>query len=443
MPNSTESLRSTARAIFDEALRSVDAFEAVRRAVSVDGEKLRVVETEYDLRKFSAIYSIAVGKAARPMAKALTDALGQQLMSGVVSAPKSDIELSEHWRTFTGGHPLPNEESFQAARAARAVLEDANDHSSLVIFLFSGGGSALMELPRDERISLKDFQEASRVFVTCGAKIEEINAIRRRLSAIKGGGLDAVLEPHVERVTLLISDTNRGDEANIASGPSLHASDEQSKIEEIIERYDLLSRLPSSVARALTETQPKEKTRLVRRFPYYVLLDNDTAVEAAVKAAEQRGFTVEKIENLVEAEVSEGCARLVQRLIDLKGSSVGPVCLVSGGEFVCKVRGAGFGGRNSEAALRCAIEFSEREENLKNIRVVALHTGTDGIDGNSPAAGAIADETTIARAQKRKMNAADYLARSDSYNFFKTLGDAIEIGPTETNARDLRIFLAS
>lgn len=443
MPNSIESLRLTARAIFNEALQSVDAAEAVRRAVCVNNEVFRVCQSEYELKNFSAIYSIAIGKAAFPMAKALTDVLGQRFTKGVISSPKNVMKLDRGWRSFQGGHPLPNEESFAAARAAREVFEEANKTDSLVVFLVSGGGSALMELPRDERVTLKDFQETSRVLVTCGAKIEEINTIRRRLSAIKGGGLDAMLEPHVERVTLLISDTNRGDEANIASGPTIYARNEQSEAKRIIDLYDLLPQLSSSVVRALNESETKDETRTAQQSPYYVLLDNDIAVEAIAIAAKQRGFTVEKFKDLIEAEVSEGCVQLVQRLIDLKRSTVGPVCLVSGGEFVCKVRGLGKGGRNSEAALRCAIEFSNRANELKNVSLVALHAGTDGIDGNSPAAGAIADETTIERAQKLNMDPDDYLTRSDSYRFFKTLGNAIEIGPTGTNVRDIRILIAS
>lgn len=443
MSDSIESLRLTVRTIFNEALQRVDAFETVSRAVRVDGERLLVCESAYDLKNFSVIYSVALGKAALPMAEALTGTLGQRLTKGVVSSPKSEIKLDRRWSVFQGGHPVPNEESFAAGRAARQLLEEANKTNSLVIFLVSGGGSALMEFPRDERISLKDFQEASHALVTCGARIEEINAIRRRLSAIKGGGLDAVLESHIERVTLLISDTNRGDEANIASGPTIHRRDEQSKIEEIIKRYDLLSRLPPSVSRALSKSNDTEKSKQIHQSPYYVLLDNDAAIEAALTAATRSGFTVEKVKDLVEAQVSEGCTALVQRLIDLKRQTPGPVCLVSGGEFVCRVLGDGIGGRNLEAALRCAIEFSKYEEELKNINVAVLHAGTDGIDGNSPAAGAIADKETIARAQKLNMDAANYLARSDSYSFFNKLGDCIEIGPTGTNVRDVRILIAS
>lgn len=436
----SQNLSSIAREIFDETLKSVDAFEAVRRAVCIEDERLCVVDSVYDLDKFSSVYSVAIGKAASRMAKALDEILEERLTAGVLSAPKGDLNLSKVWRVFHGGHPAPNEESFASARAAFELLKEANETNSPVIFLVSGGGSAMMECLRDERISLEDYQEASRVLVTCGATIAEINAIRKTLSAIKGGGLDAVLDSHIERVTLLISDTNRGNEANIASGPTIHRQDSQTEIKKIIARYDLLSRLPSSVAIALENIDSNESSTK-KQSPYYVLLSNDDAIEAAAKAAERKCFIVEKDYDYIEAKIEEGCAGLIEKLFELKRKTNEPVCIISGGEFVCPVRGDGIGGRNSEAALRSAIEFSKRE--TANIKVAALHAGTDGIDGNSLAAGAIADETTIKRANAIGIDANNFLARSDSYNFFKPIGDTIETGATGTNVRDLRILLAS
>lgn len=443
MISKSQNLSLIAREIFDEALQSVDAFEAVRRAVRVKDDKLRVVDSVYDLDKFSSVYSVAIGKAASQMAKALDEILSERLIAGVVSAPKGDFNLSKAWRVFHGGHPAPNEESFASARAAFELLKEANKTNSLVIFLVSGGGSAMMECLRDEKISLEDYQEASHILVTCGATIAEINAIRRSLSAIKGGGLDAVLDSHIERVTLLISDTNLGNEANIASGPTIHVQDSQTEIKKIIERYDLLSRLPTAVASALKVSTACGSGRVSNESqPYYVLLSNDDAIEAAAKAAERKGFIVEKDFDYIEAEVEEGCAGLIEKLFELKQKTNEPVCIVSGGEFVCPVRGNGIGGRNLEAALRTAIELSKRETANMNV-AASLHAGTDGIDGNSLAAGAIADETTIQRANEIGIDASDFLARSDSYNFFKPLGDTIETGATGTNVRDIRILLAS
>ncbi len=437
MIDESKSLSAIAREIFDESLQRVDPFEAVRRSVRLDeGEILRVADSVYNLKKNPFVYSVAIGKASAKMAKALDEILGERLKAGVLSAPKADLNLSKAWRIFTGGHPMPNKESFESARAAREILTDANKENSLVVFLISGGGSAMMELPRDERISLEDLQKASRVLVTCGATIAEINAIRRRLSAIKGGGLDSILENHVERVTLLISDTNQGDEKNIASGPTIQMID--SDVEEIIARYDLLSRFPLAVVRALNEIiDDKEQNPIPS--PYYVLLSNEDALETAVNSAREKGFVVEKDMDFVEAEVETGCTRLVEKLLRLKEENNKPVCIVSGGEFVCRVRGRdGIGGRNLEAALRSAIHFS----NAKDVNLAALHAGTDGIDGNSPAAGAIADETTIKRANSIGIDAKDFLESSDSYNFFKRLNDVIITEPTGTNVRDIRIFLA-
>jgi glycerate 2-kinase len=179
---------------------------------------------------------------------------------------------------------------------------------------------------------------------------------------------------------------------------------------------------------------------------HHVLLDNEHAQAAAARAARARGFAVELCADLVEAPVESGCRELVERLLRLRRAAQGEqtVCLISGGEFVCPVRGDGVGGRNLEAALRSAIEFQRRADECARagFGVAALHAGTDGVDGNSPAAGAVADETTCARARTAGLDAHAYLARSDAYNFFHALGDTIETGPTGTNVRDLRILLA-
>jgi len=435
-------LRSTVREIFDETVRSVDAGKAVRDAVAVEHNKLRVVENNYDLDEFPFVYSIAVGKAAVSMAEALTNILGQKLKSGVISCLRTETKLTDKWHIFNGGHPLPNEESFASARAAQRLLKDANKTNALVIFLISGGGSAVMDLPRDESVSLENMREASRVLVTCGATIAEINAVRRRLSAIKGGGLISILEPNIKHVSLIISDTNRGDESNVASGPTFPTKPED--ISSIVDKYNLKNKLPLNVLFALDEQLPLCPQHYSENAPYhYVLLDNDTAIESAVKAARSRGFEVLRISDLTEANVDEGCRELVKRLIEALRKKE-RVCLISGGEFVCPVLGNGTGGRNSEASLRCAIEFEKRAEELKtlNAHAVALHAGTDGIDGNSLAAGAIADETTVKRAVQIGLNPENYLARSDAFSFFNALNDLVVTGPSGTNARDVRLLLA-
>jgi hydroxypyruvate reductase len=457
-------LHQAAREIFDEALKSVDAGEAVRRAVQLEGSHLKIVNTTFNLEARPAgIYAVAIGKAARPAASALTEILGEHLTAGVITAPSTEIfktdaattnehtpatiSFNDRWAVFAGGHPLPNRQSLGAARAAFDILRRADDERALVIFLISGGGSAMLELPRDERTTLEELQQMNDALVSCGASIAEINAVRRAASAVKGGGL-ALHAPHCHQVSLIISDTGRGEEATVASGPTFDPPKDAPDAASVIARYKLEARLPESILRAIKEPGGiRTLYSAYTRREHYVLLDNENALEAAAEAARARGFLVDVARDVIEQSISEGCSRLLSRLLDLRCRTVdeeGRFCLISGGEFACPVRGRGAGGRNAESALRWALELDARgveESGLSH--TVALSAGTDGVDGNSPAAGAIADETTVERARHLHLDARSFLDESDAYSFFKALGDSIITGPTGTNVRDLRIMLSS
>lgn len=449
--NELRELRNAAREIFDTALAAVDARRAVLRAVEFDGTTLRVGNELLELGGDAAkVYSVALGKAAAAMASALDERLGKALVAGVLSAPRSDLRLSEHWRVYEGGHPLPNAESLAAARAAFELLRTADDEAgTCVVFLVSGGGSAMLELPRDERLTLEELRETNRVLVTCGAPIDEVNAVRRSLSAVKGGGL-ASHAPRAAQATLVVSDVGTGRAYDVASGPTLTAPPDSPNVADIVMRHRLTSKLPVPVLRALeaaAATHSPAQTSSTAHRSFHVLLDNASACEAAVQAARERGFVVEFARDVVEQHVEEGAAELVLRLSALYARARGRgVCLISGGEFSCPVRGGGTGGRSSETALRVAFEFekvsTERGPRPLPNHLVALCAGTDGIDGNSPAAGSLADETTISRAQSRGLDARKSLDESDAYPLFDQLGDAIVTGPTGTNVRDVRILLA-
>ncbi len=456
MPHDIHGLQFIAREMFDEALREADAGQAVRRAVKLEDECLTIVERCFDLRKLAGVFAIALGKAARPMAAALDEILGAHLARGVVSAPGIDRNLSVRWQQFAGGHPLPNADSLAAGQAAMALLRHAavlspNGRQALVVFLISGGGSAMMESLRVDDVSLADLQAANGLLVNCGATIAEINSVRRAWSRIKGGGLSRAAG-HSLQISLIVSDTNTGDEASVASGPTF-PSISSFDVQDIISRYKLATQFPQSLLNTLMQisreqsfAQPAADAHL-----HHTLLDNDGALKIAARVAVARGFLVQEAPDLVEALIAEGCAQLVSRLLLMqrsyaKNENRRGVCLISGGEFSCSVRGGGVGGRNTEAALRTALDFDREiqlnQSNREPRNFVALYAGTDGIDGNSPAAGALSDDTTLARAHALDMNAQDYLARSDAYTFFAQLGDAITTGATETNVRDVRILLA-
>jgi glycerate 2-kinase len=446
MPNLTQ-LRLAAREIFDETLNAADAAAAVRRNVRFDGLQLRICDTELNLvnRK---VYSVAIGKAACPVAYTLEQILNDSFMEGLVSGPlvpRSSQMPSSRWHRFEGGHPLPNQTSLAAASEAFDLLERANEERALVIFLISGGGSAMLEWPINDDITLEDLRAANKALVNCGASISEINAVRRAFSAVKGGRL-AMQAPDCDQITLIISDVPQGEEWNVASGPTLPPPDNSPRALEVIDRYDLRAHLAENIIRAIETGSGSSQNDFTSLRRHFVLLDNQTALEAAAEAARRRGFTTEIAPDISDQPITEGCKQLLHRLNTLRDKAraeqsggTRALCLISGGEFACPVSGTGLGGRNMETALRLALDQS-----LSNCtHFIALCVGTDGIDGNSPAAGAIVDQTTGERARAIGLDPTGFLDRSDAYSFFVALGDAIATGSTGTNVRDLRILLAT
>jgi hydroxypyruvate reductase len=456
MTNLTQ-LRLAAREIFDETLLAVDAGAAVHRAVHLEGSQLNIRDTTIEIAD-RKVYSIAIGKAAAAMASSLEEILDEKLTAGVISsgaqryraartdAPEPQGFLRRHI-VFHGGHPEPNERSLAAARACFDLLDRANAEHALVVFLISGGGSAMIEWPISEDITLADLRTANKALVNSGASIGEINAVRRAFSAVKGGRL-AACAPNCDQVTLIVSDVPADEERNVASGPSLAPPADAPDARDVIARYNLASQLPETIVRTV-ESEPKlfaEDSRALRR--HFVLLDNRRALEAVAEAARPRGFVTEISSDISDQGITEGCTQLLERLTQLRQQvekapieSVSKlVCLISGGEFACPVRGDGIGGRNLETALRLA--FATNLGLSDDAHFVALCAGTDGIDGNSPAAGAIIDHATIARAKAIGLDPEDSLERSDAYSFFVALGDVVTTGPTGTNVRDLRILLA-
>ena len=459
MTNLTQ-LRTAAREIFDETLRALDPLAALREVAHMNESQLRIGEITIDVghRK---IYSIALGKAARRMAAGIDQLLGDRFSGGVITSNDSGFtasRLSSRWVAFLGGHPEPNESSLAAARASFQLLQRANEERAFVIILASGGGSAMMEWPVNETISLDDLKAANRLLVSGGASISEINSVRRAFSAVKGGKL-AARAPDCDQITLIVSDVPEGEERNVASGPTLAPLSDAPDPREVTDRYSLRTRLPSAIIQAIDNAQPLEPASDAMR-EHHVLLSNSDALQAAANVAHQRGFITETAYDVSDLPIEEGCDLLIKRLEALRakhrnaprnrlearlvppvGTSADSklkhsvVCLISGGEFACPVQGSGIGGRNLESALRLSRSIS--------FGTVALCAGTDGIDGNSPSAGAIVDSTTIDRAATIGLDVEDFLRRSDSYSFFVALGDVIATGPTGTNVRDLRILLAA
>ena len=443
-------LRAEAVSAFEAALRAADAEAAIVRSVrfAESGNVLEIENVEIPIPARTEVYSIAFGKAATAMAKGLNRSLGNRLKRGIVSGPiNGNAELPANWSVFHGGHPEPNEDSLLAAEAAFRMLGEADKRNSIFIFLVSGGGSAMLDLPKNEGMTLADLRSVNQILVTCGATIGEVNSVRRLISRIKGGGLSKAAGS-ARQVSLIVSDTNQDEAFDVASGPTiLTHPPSRTEIRRIMDRYDLKERLPRAALEFIEDELQKDPENAEAQPRFFVLLDNETVIRAADEYLQRCGFVTEVAAlGVVEAEIEEGCRKLVEQLSDLRSRTLPerPVAIISGGEFICPVRGSGVGGRNSEAALRTSIHFDNLRQNEQYLQTafLALFAGTDGIDGNSPAAGAIADDTTVRRAKAASLDPTVSLLQSDSFSFFLKLGDELTVGPTATNVRDLRVLLA-
>jgi hydroxypyruvate reductase len=315
-------------------------------------------------------------------------------------------------------------------------LGTLND-SSLVIFMLSGGGSSIAEKPIEDEISLEDLIATYRVLVHSGAPIAEINAIRKHLSTIKGGRLAQAACP-AQQVSLLVSDVPDNTPDALASGPTLPDSTSIEDCYRIAMQHGMIEQFPESVRwlfqdRALEET-PKSDDPAFHRSRWWTILSNASLVEAAEAEAQQQGFAVTVDNSCDDWDYARAADYLLGRLRGLREKSE-RVCLLSGGEVTVKLTDGGVGGRNQQFALACALKIAGEN-------VTVLSAGSDGIDGNSPAAGAIADGTTLNRAQALGLDGEAQLSRFDAHSFFHAVGDAIVIGPTGNNLRDLRALLA-
>jgi glycerate 2-kinase len=429
-------MRDTAREVFRHALAEASIARAFARHVHCERGALRVREDLYHLQAYSPVLVISIGKAGHTMAEALEQQVGQSTLEGIVACSVESSTQVRAFRYFRGGHPTPNAESIHAANAIRRLL-DAQTAASLVIFLLSGGGSSIVEKPIDDEISLDDLIATYRALVHSGAPIAEINAIRKHLSAVKGGRLAQAAFP-AQQVSLLVSDVPDNTPDALASGPTMPDSTSEEDCYRIAEKHGLLPQLPPSTRElferhALEET-PKSDDQAFYRSRWWTILSNQTAVEEASAAAKRAGFTAHVDNSCDDWDYERAAEYLLKRLRELRRESE-RVCLISGGEVTVKVTNGGTGGRNQQFALACAAKIAG-----ENITV--LSAGTDGVDGNSPAAGAVADGSTMTRARSRGLDAGAALEKFDAYPFFSALGDAIETGPTGNNLRDLRILLA-
>ena len=432
-------LKQLARQIFHETLAAIDVPAAMQRKLRRQGTRIVCGEKTFDLKDFEKIRVVAVGKAAHSTVEGLVFALAPFVgFTGAVAAPSLPKKAVPGLKYFAAGHPLPNEESWKAAEAILTLLRKC-DAKTLVIFLLSGGGSALMELPLDAKQTLEDVQQWHRALVTCGASIDEINTVRKHLSAVKGGRL-ATAAPEATKITLAVSDVPLGKESALASGPTLPDPTTAADTKRIIKEYSLGNKFSPALRKWLDDGKlpetPKPGDTAFRKSYFSLTLGMDDLLHPAHHAAEALGFVTCCDNSTDDWPVEKAAESLLRQLEELRVMHRGRrVALIADGEVSSPVTGNGIGGRNSAFVLACV-------EKIAGEKVAVLSAGTDGIDGNSSGAGAVANGATLERAREAGLNPRDFFERSDAFTFFSRLGDAILTGPTGNNLRDLRILLA-
>ena len=420
-------LRSCARSIFKAALQAADPGQAVARQLARE-----------DFTRYRDIYVLGAGKAGYAMGRAAERVLGRRITRGLLNVKYGHVGALRRIELNECGHPVPDRRGVEGARriaqeAARAGADD------LVLCLISGGASALLPLPADP-ITLDEKQETTKLLLACGADIHEFNTVRKHLSQIKGGQLARLARPATV-VSLLLSDVIGDDLDVIGSGPTAPDASTFARASAILEKYRIFDRVPASVRQRIEAGQrgeipetPKAGDPIFKRVRNIVVGSNRLAVDRAAARAKELGFRTQVLSTFVEGETRD-IARMhaaIAREIVSSGRPVKPpACVITGGETTVTLRGDGLGGRNQEFALAAAIDIA----GLKN--VVVLSGGTDGTDGPTDAAGAIADGNTLSRGPR----AAEFLARNDSYHYFEDLGDLIITGPTNTNVADVRLVL--
>jgi glycerate 2-kinase len=472
-----DSLHATATEIFSGAIAACNISSAFDRRLRFEGNTMHRQLPDgsgpatIDLSCFKRIFVIALGKAAAPMLETLLERMNRRKgLRGICCS--NQLPKSRNWRFryFEGGHPLPNEDSFAAARAALAMLRKAKK-DTLVFFLISGGASALFDLPLDPQITLEETIEFHRLLLGCGAPINEINTLRKHFSAVKAGRL-AMAAPEAAKVSLLLPDVPLRSLDALASGPTSPDHSTVADVRELLAKYNLNAKLPASVRNFFErEDMPESPGNKGWRPPFFpraakseplparrvtsavsmsgedpafrdsvfeLLLSSHDLVENARALAQKAGYYV-AVDNSCDDWDYADAARYLLDLFHTLRAKHKRLCLISVGEVTVTLnRTPGAGGRNQQFVMACALEL----EKYLGERLTVFSAGSDGIDGNTQAAGAIADPTTVGRAHQFGFHLKASLANFDACPMFTALGDSVVTGPTGHNLRDLRLLIA-
>jgi glycerate 2-kinase len=435
-------MRQDARRVFDAAVEVVDAEQCVRHFVSLSGSTLQVGEQSFDLGVYDRVLAVGTGKASPRMGIALEDILGDHLSEGVMNTKYEHAEDLEKIKIVECGHPVPDQAGVEGTNEILHLLEGA-DELTLVICLISGGGSALMPAP-SEGITLEEKQETTKLLLGCGANIVELNSIRKHLSQVKGGGLARAAFPATV-ISLMLSDVIGDPMDVIASGPTVPDSSTFKDCLDIIGKYEIMDALPPAVRTRFEQgvngeipDTPKPGDEALERCHNVVVGSNGLAVAAANEMARELGYNTLVLSTRLEGEAREIAhiyTAIAKEILKTGQPIAAPACVIAGGETTVTVRGKGKGGRNQELALAGAIQLSGWG------KVVLFSGGTDGTDGPTDAAGAVADSHTMERSEKAGLSAIEFLKRNDAYHFFKPLDDLVMTGPTGTNVADVAFVM--
>ena len=444
---SLDELRGFAKAIFSKAISAVDPTHLLKEKIQIERNQLRVSvregsELSFDLNTFNKIFVVGTGKASNSMAQAIEEILGDRVTKGVVTTKYGHLLRLKRTEIIEAGHPIPDRKGYEGAKKIQNLLKESGP-KDLVIFLLSGGGSALLPFPAGN-IELKEKQEVTQLLLDCGADIQEINTIRKHISRMKGGWLAKWAYPSTV-IGLILSDVV-GDQLDvIGSGPTVPDPSTFEWAWEILGKYDLLNEISPSIKEHLllgregrVEETPKPGDAVFENVHNTLIGSNILALLAAEKEAASLGLNTLILSSSIVGETREAArfhTAIAKEVISSGNPISRPACILSGGETTVTIKGNGLGGRNQEFALAGALEISGRE------KVVLLSGGTDGTDGPTDAAGALADHTTVGRAKSLGLNPKTHLENNDAYPFFQRLGDLLITGPTQTNVMDVRIIL--
>jgi hydroxypyruvate reductase len=442
-----DEMKRMAKAIFSKALSAVDPSRILKEGIRIEKDRLWIrigenTEKVFDLNSFDKIFLVGTGKASNSMATAIEEIFGDRMTKGVITTKYGHFLPLKKTEIIEAGHPIPDQNGYKGSKKIQSLLKETGP-KDLVIFLLSGGGSALLPFPADH-IDLKEKQEVTQLLLDCGADIKEINTIRKHISRMKGGWLAKWAYPSAV-IGFILSDVVGDPLDVIGSGPTVPDPSTFEDSWQILKKYDLLNEISPSIQKHLQfgregkfEETPKPGDIVFEKVYNIIIGSNILALRAAAKEASFLRFNTFILSSSIVGETREAARfhTAIAKEVIFSGNPIRkPACILSGGETTVTIKGNGIGGRNQEFALAGALEISGTE------KVVLLSGGTDGTDGPTDATGAVADHTTIDRAKSMGLDPKAHLENNDAYPFFQKLGDLLITGPTHTNVMDVRIIL--